>query len=88
MVKQKDSETFEQSIKKLEEIVNKLDAGNVELEKAVGLYEEGAKLSENCVSKLNEVKKRIDILVKKHGKYRLEPFDGKEILDEEEEDDE
>ena len=40
--------TFEQALNRLEEIVEKLQNGEVELEKAYSLFEEGIKLTQEC----------------------------------------
>ena len=44
--------TFEQSMRRLEEIIDNLESGNVELENAINLYTEGIKLQEHCKNKL------------------------------------
>ena len=56
--------TFEQSMKRLEEIINNLENGNVELEKAVKLYSEGFSLQEHCKITLINAKLKIEKIVK------------------------
>ena len=56
--------TFEQSMKKLEQIVQELESGDQPLEEAVKKFEEGVKLSKFCSEKLDETEKKITILVK------------------------
>ena len=51
--------TYEQAIKKLEDIVNKLNEGSIPLDESIALYEEGIKLSEFCMKRLNSAKQRI-----------------------------
>lgn len=51
--------TYEHAIKKLEDIVNKLNEGSIPLDESIALYEEGIKLSEFCMKKLNSAKQRI-----------------------------
>ena len=72
-------ENFEDSIKRLESIVNKLESGDVEIEKALDLFEEGTRLSKLCAKKLAAVERRVEIL-KKGGKDDdvLELFQGME----------
>ena len=48
MEKNKKKQTFENSIKKLEDIVEKLESGEIDLEESVSLYEEGMKLKIFC----------------------------------------
>ena len=67
---------FEDALKKLEDIVDALEAGDVPLETSLAKYEEGVKLVRLCQKKLAEARKKIEILVKtKDGKVKLEPFD-------------
>ncbi|MFK7760737.1 MAG: exodeoxyribonuclease VII small subunit [Candidatus Midichloriaceae bacterium] len=56
--------TFEQSMKRLEEIIDNLESGNVELENAINLYTEGIKLQEHCKNKLENAKLKIEKIVK------------------------
>jgi exodeoxyribonuclease VII small subunit len=57
-------ENFEQSIKRLESIVEDLELGNVPLENAIQLYEEGVEISKNCIQKLKDAELRIKRLTK------------------------
>jgi len=60
------SMTFEKAMKKLEEIVQELEAGELTLEDSLKKYEEGVKLSTYCSSKLDETEKKITLLLKDH----------------------
>lgn len=51
--------TYEQAIKKLEEIVEKLEDGSLSIEESLELYEEGAKLSEFCHKILKEARQKL-----------------------------
>lgn len=69
--------SFEQAIKRLEEIVKALESGEIELEKALSLFEEGTKLTRICAKKLEKIEKKIEILKKgKDGEDVLELFEG------------
>lgn len=57
-------QTFENAIKKLEQIVQELESGDQPLEEAVKKFEEGIKLSRYCSKKLDETEKKINILLK------------------------
>lgn len=57
--------TFEESIKRLEEIVRALESGDVTLDDSIKLYSEGAKLAEECNIKLDETEKKIKLLISK-----------------------
>lgn len=51
--------TYENAIKRLEEIVSLLENGTASLEESLKLYEEGAKLTEFCHKTLNEARQKI-----------------------------
>lgn len=51
---------FEDSMKQLEEISNKLSAGNLKLEEMIELYEKGMKLAGECRKQLNMYEGRIE----------------------------
>lgn len=74
--KKKDKElSFEDSLKKLEEIVEKLEKGELSLDDAIKLYEEGMEFSDKCLEKLNESKQKVEKLTKEgKNSYRTEPF--------------
>ncbi len=50
---------YEESVKRLEEIVSRLEEGNLSLEDSLKLYEEGALLSDKCRKMLSEAKLKI-----------------------------
>jgi len=52
--------SFEESLKALEAIVEELDSGSIDLDKAVSAYEKGAQLKLHCEKKLKEAKLRIE----------------------------
>jgi exodeoxyribonuclease VII small subunit len=56
--------TFEKAMKKLEEIVQELEAGQLTLEESLKKFQEGVKLSQFCSSKLDETEKKITLLLK------------------------
>ncbi len=67
---------FEDTLNRLEKIVDDLESGELNLDDAIKKYEEGIKLSTLCGRKLNEVKKRIEVLVKEpSGKITEKDFD-------------
>ena len=69
--------TFEQAIKQLEQIVQDLESGDMPLEKAVKIFEEGIQLSKFCSEKLDETEKRITILMQdSDGQLSEKPFGG------------
>lgn len=55
---------FEKSITRLEEIVKQMEQGNVPLENALQLFEEGTKLVAGCAKKLDEAELKVVKLMK------------------------
>jgi exodeoxyribonuclease VII small subunit len=55
---------FEASLKRLEEIVTKLEEGDLELEKSIELFEEGMKMASGCQKRLDEAEKKVEKLIK------------------------
>ncbi|MEM9797277.1 MAG: exodeoxyribonuclease VII small subunit [Pseudomonadota bacterium] len=51
--------TFEQAIAELEQVVNRLDSGDVPLDESIALYERGAKLKARCEQKLKEAEEKV-----------------------------
>ena len=66
-VKQKEELSFEESLKRLEEIVETLETGNAPLEEAIKLYEEGMTLAKSCMTRLNEAKLKLKKIQKNAG---------------------
>jgi exodeoxyribonuclease VII small subunit len=56
--------TFEQALARLEQIVQRLEKGELPLEESLRLYEEGVRLSRLCHGKLEEAEGRIEVLLK------------------------
>ncbi len=69
------SKSFEEGLDELEVIVKELEAGDMPLEKALGLFERGVELSEGCREKLQAAETKVEILVKKGRKLEAEPFE-------------
>ncbi len=58
---------FESAMKRLEEIVEELEGGELSLEDSIARYEEGVKLSRALTARLDEAEKRIERLVEQPG---------------------
>ena len=72
--------TFEASLAELEEIVTKLEDGDLPLEASLELFEKGIKLSRACRERLTNAERRIEILVKDaDGDLRAEPLDTDDL---------
>ncbi len=71
---------FEESLKKLEKIVEDLEKGDLSLDEALKKYQEGIELARLCSQRLENAKKKIDVLVKnKKGEFELRPLDEAKV---------
>lgn len=67
---------FEEALSKLEEIVKKLEKGELPLEESLAAFEEGIRLSRICSKQLDEAERKIEILIKgEDGQLKAEEFD-------------
>jgi exodeoxyribonuclease VII small subunit len=55
--------SFEDALAELEQIVRRLEAGQVKLDEAIRFYERGALLKRHCEEKLEEAQQRVDRIV-------------------------
>ncbi len=58
-----DKMSFEDALKELEDIVRRLEGGDVELEKSIEIYERGARLKAYCEARLKAAELRIEQIV-------------------------
>ena len=84
--KAKEGPTFEQALARLEEIAGRLEGGELPLEEAIALAEEGYQLSELCEKQLAKAEGRVQQLVARMGEDALEPVEGDSDGDTDEED--
>jgi exodeoxyribonuclease VII small subunit len=54
--------SFEQALRALEDIVSRLERGDVALEESITLYERGAALKKQCEARLNAAQMRVDAI--------------------------
>jgi exodeoxyribonuclease VII small subunit len=69
---------FEEALNKLEEIVRKLEGGDLSLEESLKAFEEGIRLSGLCGRKLDEAQRRVEILLKEEQGWSVKNFEGGE----------
>lgn len=67
---------FEECLQQLEKIVEQLERGDLPLEQALRLFEEGIRLSSSCRKELEAAEGKVEILLKQNGKLQAEPFDS------------
>jgi exodeoxyribonuclease VII small subunit len=70
--------SYEDSLERLEEIVQRLESGNLTLDESLRLFEEGTHLSKVCQKRLTEAELRIERLVGEDGKVEEMPSSGLE----------
>ncbi len=67
---------FEEALKKLEESVEQLETGDLPLEKALEVFENGIKMSRLCTKKLEEAEQKVELLLGvSHGEPQTTLFD-------------
>ena len=71
-------ESFEESLERLEALVEQMESGELNLEKMITHFEEGSALVERCSKKLSEVELNLEKLVKRGESLEREPFDSEE----------
>ena len=73
------SNEFEKSFQQLETIVKRLESEEMPLDESLQLFEEGIRLSRFCNQKLEEVEKKIELILSDaKGQPRIEPFESDE----------
>ena len=55
---------FEESLERLEAIVEKLESGDLSLDQSLKLYEEGVSMSQTCTKRLEQAQKKIETLMR------------------------
>ncbi|MCS1350787.1 exodeoxyribonuclease VII small subunit [Mechercharimyces sp. CAU 1602] len=65
---------FESLMTRLEQVVEEMERGEISLEEAVELFEEGTRLAKKCEEKLVRVEEKVAILMKKDHEWTETPF--------------
>lgn len=74
MAKKKSAPDFEQSLQTLEQLVVRMESGELTLEKALEAFEQGIRLTKECQQALREAEQKVQILLSRNGSDTLEPF--------------
>lgn len=61
---------FEEKIKELENIVNKLENGDSPLDESFDMYSKAMKLIKDCDTELNDVKEKVNKIVSENGQLQ------------------
>ncbi len=76
--------SFEEAFRRLEEIVDRLEMGELSLEDSLKLYEEGIKYSRICLKILNDAEKRIEVVnISEDGDFSVSEIDVEKFLENE-----
>ncbi|HEX7064593.1 MAG TPA: exodeoxyribonuclease VII small subunit [Bacillales bacterium] len=65
-----DEKTFEMAMEEMEKIVGRLEEGDVPLEEAIKLFQEGMTLSKTCHQKLQRVEEKMDQIMQEDGEMK------------------
>ena len=66
---------FEASLEKLEELVDRMEEGDLSLEESLSAFEQGVKLSRECQQALAEAEQKVNLLMEKNGELASEPYE-------------
>jgi exodeoxyribonuclease VII small subunit len=80
MAKNKEQEqSFESSLASLERIVAHLESGDLPLERALELFEEGVALARRCQAQLGDAERKVEMLLRERGEIKVTPFEPSPI---------
>ena len=82
MPKKKKSSNFEKDLQELEDLVEKMEGGDLSLEDSLVHFERGIALTRACQKALSEAEQKIQILLAEDGSQKLQPFSSDETADE------
>jgi len=74
MAKKKTAPDFEQSLQTLEALVERMESGELTLEKSLEAFEQGIRLTKECQQALREAEQKVQILMSQNGNDSLQPF--------------
>ena len=67
---------FEENLNQLEEIVQELDEGGLDLNASLKAFESGIKLAKSCRTELDKAQQKVDLLIQKEEVDQEIPFEG------------
>lgn len=69
---------FEKSLAELEELVERMEDGELSLEESLAAFEQGVRLTQDCQKALTEAQQRVQVLMQQDGGAKFAPFAGEE----------
>lgn len=76
MTSRKKAPSFEQSLADLENLVTKMETGDLSLDESLSAFEEGVKLTRQCQKMLEEAEQKVQILTENNGELTSVPFES------------
>ena len=70
----KKSFPFEESLARLESLVEKMESGDLSLEDSLKTFEEGIKLTRECQQALKSAEQKVNLLIEQNGAVASQPF--------------
>lgn len=67
---------FEESLAELEQLVERMEQGNLPLEDSLKLFERGVQLTRSCQKALKDAEQKVQILLEENGEPTLQAFDN------------
>jgi len=67
---------FEQALAELEQLVQRLEGGDLPLDEALKTFERGIELTRHCQTALKAAQQKVEILLKRSGQVEVEPFES------------
>lgn len=74
MPKKKTTPSFEDALSELEQLVTRLERGDISLEESLEAFERGVNLTRLCQKSLQEAEQKVQVLIEKNGTQTLESF--------------
>lgn len=81
MAGKKKTLNFEQSLNKLETLVNQMEQGDMTLEESLKAFEEGIGLTRECQTRLSDAEQKVQQLIEEQGELQAVPFTASNDID-------
>jgi len=78
MTKESTSFNFERALQELEELVGRMEQGELSLEDSLKAFERGIELTRGCQQALKEAEQKVEILISKGDQVRAVPFEAQD----------
>ena len=72
----KKSFPFEESLARLETLVERMESGDLSLEESLKTFEDGIKLTRECQKALESAEQKVKLLIEKNGEVEEKPFES------------